>query len=105
MTPNHALAVRRAADGDAEWFLAHPDRNYRVRLATSAEIKMERDARDMEAIPVGFKVFACVWQMERHSRCTALCLGTLDNNAENASEAKAAALFALAVSSAAPTRH
>jgi hypothetical protein len=59
----------------------------------------------MEPIPKGFKVVACIWKMEPHSRCTALCLGEDRNDVDEASEAKAKALFTLAALTMRPTVH
>jgi hypothetical protein len=95
MTGAQALAVRRTADGDAKWFIDHPERSYRVRFASEAEIAMLRQACGIKPIPAG-----------PHSRCTALSLGKATNNADGAAEEKAKALFTLAVSRAAsPTTH
>jgi hypothetical protein len=101
VTKAQALAIRRTADGDMRWFIDHPERSYRVRLASPAEVEMQRRSMDMQPIPAGFRVFACIWQIEPHSRCTALCLGEATNDADGASEEKAATLFLLAASRAA----
>jgi hypothetical protein len=90
--------IQRAANGDATWFREHPHRSYRMRRATAAEIKLQRAAQNMEPIPRGFKVFAAVRQFEPGSRATALVLGGANYDVTNASEAKCAALFELAVS-------
>jgi hypothetical protein len=105
MNAAEALAVRRTADGDASWFQKHPDRSYRVRLASPAEITLKRQAMDMKPVPKGCRVFACIWRYDVHSRCTALVLSEVGNDADGASEEKAKALFLLAVSSAPKTRH
>jgi hypothetical protein len=98
MTADQAIAIRFIADADAAWFIDHPDRNYRLRAASAAEVVMRRRANEMQPIPAGFKVFACIKQLEPHLRCTVLVLDEANNNADNASEAKAKALFELAVS-------
>lgn len=98
MTPAEALAVRRTADGDARWFRTHRDRNYRVRHASPIEITMQCRAMEMEAVPQGFRVYAAIYRFKKHERCTALLLSKADNDVDNASEEKAAALFLLAAS-------
>jgi hypothetical protein len=105
MTPQQLLAVRHAADDDAAWFAGHPERSHRVRRATPAEIRMQREAHNMEPIPAGFVVYACIWQIKPHSRATALCFGEADNNADGASEERAKTLFQLAVGRAGRTVH
>jgi hypothetical protein len=90
--------IQRAANGDATWFREHPQRSYRIRRATAAEIKLRRAAHDMEKIPPGFRVFAAVRQFEPGSRATALVLGGANYDTTDACEAKCAALFELAVS-------
>ena len=94
-TLDQAIALRRTADGDAQWFIDHPERNYRVRLASPAEIEMERDTHG--PIPKGMRAYAAIWQMEPGARCTALFLGGADRD-PNANEADAKAFFEFAVS-------
>jgi hypothetical protein len=37
---------------DRRWFAAHPDRNYRCRVATSAEVEIDRTHGDIQAMLV-----------------------------------------------------
>ena len=48
----HQAAIDRATDGDRRYFERRPDRTYRVRLASVAEIEAAGAALDMDMTPV-----------------------------------------------------
>jgi hypothetical protein len=81
------------AQDDAEWFASHPDRNYRIRLATPLEIEIESDGK--EPVPDGFRVYAIIWQMRPGVRAHVYMLSNTGDQAD-ATEEKAKTLFTIA---------
>jgi hypothetical protein len=82
-----------SSHNDAEWFASNPDRNYRIRLATSAEIAIE--SKRKEPVPTGFRVYAIV----RRSLDCAFMLAIAGDEPDTTDE-KAKTLFEIATPTA-----
>jgi hypothetical protein len=77
MTPALKRALTRDYRNDADWFRDHfPDRSYRIRAATKAEIKLMAEFGDKPTH--GQRVLACIRQLSPGEHARFMLIGGSD---------------------------